>query len=96
MHNKQLYMCEREGAYVCLHMNVCAWWIIDLLFKITAQQLYSHGDGVCPALREDSDEAGEDGRIDVVLHMVIVICIAKENLDLVREKEDKSQFPDTY
>lgn len=49
-------------------------------FKVTAQQFYPERDGGLPALRDDSDKAREDWRIDVVLHMAIVIRVAGESL----------------
>lgn len=54
--------------------------------KVTSQKFYSHGDGVHPVFGNDSDEAGKNRRVDVVLHMIIIICVTKENLDLMREK----------
>lgn len=68
-------MCRCPGVgYTCASL------------KFTAQKFYSHGDGAHPVLGDDSDEAGKNRRIDVVLHVIVVICISKESLDLMRER----------
>ena len=56
--------------------------------KVAAQQFYSHGDGGHPASGDDSDEAGENRRVDVVLHVVAVICVPQKSLDLGGVKKD--------
>lgn len=53
---------------------------IGASLKFTAQKFYPQGDGVHPGFRNDSDEAGKNRRVDVVFHMVAVICISQENL----------------
>lgn len=53
--------------------------------KFTAQQFYSHGDGVPPASRDDSNEARENRRVDVVPHVVVVVAVSFESLE--REKD---------
>lgn len=54
--------------------------------KVTTQKFYSHCNGAHPTSGDDSDEARKDRRVDVVLHMVAVICISKKSLDCMREK----------
>lgn len=44
--------------------------------KFAAQKLDPHGDAAHPAPGDDADEAGEDGRVDVVLHVVAVVCVS--------------------
>lgn len=71
----------------CHHLVWMCLSVCILSLKVTAQQLYSHGDGVHPASGDDSDETGENRRVDVVLHVFVVICISQKSLDLVRERE---------
>lgn len=60
-----------------------------MLLKVTAQQFYSHGDGTLPARGNDSDEAGEDGRVDVVLHGTVVVGVPGKPLDPPDEDKGK-------
>lgn len=53
---------------------------IEASLKFTAQKFYPQGDGGHPGFRNDSDEAGKNGRVDVVFYVVVVICISQENL----------------
>ena len=60
---------------------------MSLLLKVTAEQLYSHGDGALPAGGNDPDEAGEDGWVDVVPHRAIVICVTDKPLHPEKKKK---------
>lgn len=64
-----------------------AWICVCVSLKVTAQQLYPHGDAVHPAPGDDPDEAGENRRVDVVLHVVVVVCVSHESLDLKSERK---------
>ena len=60
---------------------------MSLLLKVTAEQLYSHGDGALPAGGIDPDEPGEDGWVDVVPHRAIVIRVPNKPLDPEKKKD---------
>ena len=60
---------------------------MSLLLKVTAEQLYSHGDGALPARGNDPDEPGEDGWADVVPHRAIVIHVPDKPLHSEKKKD---------
>lgn len=72
-------MCLYVPGLVCMYCTFAS-------LKVTAKKLYSHGDGANPVSREDSYEARENGWVNVVLHMLVVVFIAFESLDLMRKK----------
>lgn len=55
-----------------------------VLFKVTTQKLYSHGDGAHPASGDDADVTGKNGRVDIVLHVVTIICISNKSLHMMK------------
>lgn len=72
--------------FICIFMSMleltCMIYYL-LSLKVTSKQLNSHGDGGHPAFGDDSDKAGENGRVDVVPGVAVVICISHKNLDLM-------------
>ena len=62
---------------------------MSLLLKVTAEQLYSHGDGALPARGNDPDEPGEDGWVDVVPHRAIVIRVPDKPLHPEERKDNE-------
>lgn len=74
--------------FMCMLELTCMIYYL-LSLKVTSKQLNSHGDGGHPAFGDDSDKAGENGRVDVVPGVVVVICISHKNLDLTQAERQK-------
>lgn len=73
--------------FMCMLELTCMIYYL-LSLKVTSKQLNSHGDGGHPAFGDDSDKAGENGRVDVVPGVVVVICISHKNLDLTQAETE--------
>lgn len=70
-------------VYFFLNTEMCdvtCPWPRGKSLKFTAQELYPHGDAVHPASGDDADEAGKDRWVDVVFHVVVVVCVPQESL----------------
>ena len=80
-------MCvSKPCVRVCRCVLACAF----VSLKVAAQQLHPQGDGAPPGLGFDPYEAREDGRVDVVLHVAIVVCVTWEHLQVAAHHRDKS------